>query len=339
MLAYPLVRHGPPEVLRLREVPEPAAGPGEVLVRIEAVGINYAEVLSRRGQYGWAPDLPYVPGMEATGRIEVVGAGVEGRAVGEPVIVGTQHGCYAERIAVPQARALPALGRLTTEENAAFAVNFVTAWVSLMEMARLRPADRVIVTAAAGGVGTAAVQIARAHGCEVIGMAGSQEKLGLVRELGAAHAVDYRARGWTERLAGTVGERGVDVVLEVVGGEVFRRCRASLAPFGRMVVAGYASYDLRWWNPWSWWRAWRDAPGAHIRRMAEDSVGVLATHVGYLLPDKERLRRIWRELTSFAAEHDLRPVVGRVFDFEDLPEAHRFMESRASTGKLVVRHP
>jgi len=176
-------------VLQVSEVPEPTPAPGEVMVGIDAVGINYAEVLSRKGLYGWAPPLPYVVGMEACGRIEKVGDGVDDERVGERVIVGAQAGCYAERVVVPAGQALPALPEFSLEENTAFAVNYMTAWVSLMEMARLRPSDRVLITASAGGVGTAALQIAKAFGCTVYAAAGSESKLPMLRDLGADLAV------------------------------------------------------------------------------------------------------------------------------------------------------
>ncbi len=337
MRAYLLTRHGSPDVLRIHDLPDPEPGPGEVAVRVRAIGINYAEVLSRKGLYGWAPKLPYVPGMEAAGRIEAVGAGVSEEHVGEEVLVGAQYGAYAERIVVPASQALPAPPGYSLEESAAFAVNYLTAWVSLVEMARLRPTDRVLVSAAAGGVGTAAVQIARAFGCRVVGMAGSDDKLERVRALGADATVNYRSPDFPRRLEEAVGGRAIDVALEFVGGEVFRRSMASLAPFGRLVVAGYASMDLKRWNPVTWWRTWRDAPRVNVMKLAEASTGLLATHVGYLLPDVDRLRRVWQELTAFVEEHGIRPVVGSTFPFHELPDAHRFMESRRSVGKIVVR--
>lgn len=374
MRAWLLRRTGGPGVLELEELPRPEPGPGQVAVAVEAIGLNWAEVLSRKGLYGWAPDRPYVPGMECAGRIAALGEGVEGRAVGEPVICAMQHGAYAERVVVPSAQALPAVPGFGVEENAAFAVAFATAWVSLVEMARLRPTDRVGITAAAGGVGTAAVQIAVAHGCRVLGMAGSHAKLERVRALGAHATACYREDGFEAALDdavrslgagpevrevaaggvrrhgatgsgddpsgdGATGSpaRGLDVVLEVVGGDVFRACRARLAPFGRVVVAGYAGLDYSLTNPLSLWRAWRGMPRLELTRAARDSVGLLATHLGYLLGDPDRLRHVWAELTDFAGTHGLRPVVGAIHPFEDLPEAHAFMESRASVGKIVVR--
>ncbi|GMR12692.1 MAG: NAD(P)H-quinone oxidoreductase [Gemmatimonadota bacterium] len=337
MRAVVLRRHGPPDVLHVEDVPLPVPGDGQVAVRVETVGINYAEVLSRRGQYAWAPRLPYVLGMEAAGRIEALGPNVTSRSVGERVIVGSQSGAYAERIVVPQAGAMPAPEDYSVEELAAFPVNYMTAWVALMEMARLRPSDRVIVTAAAGGVGTAAVQIASRFGCEVIGLAGSDEKLSRVRELGLTATVNYREPGFPTRLAEVVGDRGVNVVLETVGGEVYRRCFDALAPFGRVVVVGYASMNLVKWNPFTWWRTWRDAPRADVQKLAVASAGILASHLGYLLADEARLGRVQGDLIDFVRSQGIRPVVGATFPFDDVAEAHRFMESRRSVGKIVLR--
>ncbi len=306
-------------------------------MRVEAIGVNFAEILSRKGLYGWAPLIPYTPGMEATGNIELLGPGAEQRAIGERVIVGAQHGAYAEKIVVPARQALPAIAGFSTEENAAIAVNYLTAWVALMEVARLRPTDRVLVTAAGGGVGTAAVQIATRFGCATAGLAGSDAKLETIRALGAESAVNYRRADFEERLRAAAGRDRFDVVLELVGGEVYRAVWPVLAPFGRVVVAGFASLSLRWWNPLSWLRTWRDLPRADIRSLAPASHGLMATHIGYLLADPPRLARVWEDLMAFVATHGIRPVVGRTFAFEDMGEAHRFMESRQSVGKIVVR--
>ena len=337
MRAWVLSRTGSADALTLTDIPSPEPGPGEVAVRVEAIGINYAEVLSRKGLYGWAPKRPYVPGMEAGGTIETMGPGVSDRHVGERVICGMQYGAYAERLVLPANRAFPAFTHFSLEENTAFAVNFLTAWVALMEMGRLRSTDRVGITAAAGGVGTAAVQIAAAHGCRVIGMAGSDEKLGRLRELGAVETGNYRRADFLERLDAATADGGFDVVLEVVGGEVYRACVDRFANFGCIVVVGYAGLDYKRWNPLTWWKAWRGAPRMNVMKAATASTGVLATHIGYLLPDEQRLLTIWTALTDFTQKHDLRPVVGATYPFEELPEAHRFMESRESVGKLVVR--
>lgn len=337
MRGYLLRRTGPASTLVLSELPDPAPGPGEVRVRTEVIGLNFAEVLSRKGLYGWTPDRPYVLGMEASGTIEEVGQGVDAAKVGTSVLVGTQYGAYAEQIVVPEARALPAVPGFSSEENAAFGVNYLTAWIGLVYLARMRAGDRVSVSAAAGGVGSAAVKLAAAYGCQVVALAGSSEKIAMALDLGADIGVSYGAPGFATRLKDAVGERGIDVALETVGGEVFDAVNAVLAPFGRAVVAGYASLDYRIWNPFTWWPAWKGVPRIPLMDMARGSKGLMATHLGYLLDDPERMRETWETLVAFATEHEIRPLVGHVFPFEKAGEAHELMESRGSTGKIVLR--
>ena len=337
MKAVVLTRHGPPSVLRLSDVPVPVPERDQVRVRLRAIGINWAEVLSRKGLYGWAPPLPYIPGMEGYGEIDAVGPAASDRVIGERVIVGAQYGCYAEFVCVPAHQALPAPSAYSPEESAAFAVNYLTAWVALFEMARLRPSDRVLVQAAAGGVGTAAVQLAKRFGCTVYGTAGTDAKVEALRGLGVDGAVNYRTHDFETALAAGRGDGRVDVVLELVGGEVYRKSLRMLAPFGRIVVAGFASLDLNKWNPVSWWRTWRAIPRADVRAMAVGSHGVLATHIGYLLPERARLAAIWAELTSFVERQSIHPVIGASFPFTEIAEAHRRLESRQNVGKIVVR--
>ena len=337
MRAYILKKHGSPEVLRLSNQPEPQPGENEVRVAVQAIGINYADILSRKGLYGWVPKQPYIPGMEACGVIESVGVGVDPQRLGEKVIVGTQAGAYAEMVVVPQAQALPAVAGYSTTENAAFAVNYMTAWVGLFELARMHPGDVVLVHAAAGGVGTAAVQLAKQSGNTVYGTAGSDEKIELLKKLGVDLAVNYRRTDFVKAIREATGGAGVDVVCELVGGEVFRKSLELLKPFGRMVVMGFASLNLKKWNPFSWWRTWRDIPRAGVARMGIGSFGVMSSHLGYLLKDPETLQAVWERLTTFTHAHDIRPVIGAVLPFADMAAAHRLMESRRSSGKIVLK--
>lgn len=337
MKAYRLTRHGRPQVLSPVELDVPEPQRDEVRVRVEAIGLNYAEVLSRRGQYGWAPPLPYVLGMEAYGEVEAAGPGVRSRKSGDKVIVLGQYGAYAEKVVASEARTLPAVEDYSPAENAAVAVNYLTAWVSLFEMARLRPSDRVLVHSAAGGVGTAAVQLAKRFGCEVAGAVGGDRKLETVRALGADFAFNYRSPDAEAQLAQRFGAAGIDVVVALVAGEPYRAALRSLAPFGRVVVAGVAGLQIDRFNPLSWLRAWRDLPRPDVRRMAVGSYGVLATHLGYLLRYPERLPQVWSALRSFLDTHRIRPLVGRELPFERMADAHALMESRESVGKIVIR--
>ncbi|HJQ35826.1 MAG TPA: zinc-binding dehydrogenase [Thermoanaerobaculia bacterium] len=331
MRAILLTRHGGPDVLKITEVPTPSPRAGEVRVRIHAIGINFAEVLSRRGLYGWAPSLPYILGMEGFGEVDAVGEGVTSHKVGDRVIAGTQFGCYAEFICVPAERALVPPRGFSTDENAAFAVNFMTAWIGLMELARLRPADTVLVTSAAGGVGSAAVQIAKKSGARVIGAAG-RGKQDAVRALGADLALDYSDPRWHAQL----GE--VNVVLEMAGGSVYRTAVRHLAPMGRIVIAGASNAFPRTRNPFARLAAARNLPRASIFDMLRRSYGVMSFHVGWLL-DSGNVLSQWHDLVRFAEEHELRPLVGQRFAFEQMADAHRALEERRNVGKVVVAAP
>ncbi|HYC89618.1 MAG TPA: zinc-binding dehydrogenase [Thermoanaerobaculia bacterium] len=320
MRAVLLTRHGGRDVLRITDVPRPEPRAGEVRVKIDTIGINFAEVLSRRGLYGWAPRLPYILGMEAFGHLD---------GTGEPVIVGTQYGTYAESICVPANRALPAPRGFTPAQNAAFAVNYLTAWIGLFEMARLRPGDTLLVTSAAGGVGTAAVQLGAAFGAHVIGAAG-RGKQDAVRALGAAQSLDYSDPSWHAAL----GE--VDVVLEMTGGDVYRTALRHLAPMGRLVMAGASNAFPRTRNPLARLAALRDLPRASIFDMLRRSYGVMSFHVGRLL-DAGAIERPWRDLVAFVEQHHITPIVAAELPFEQIAEAHRLLEERRNVGKVVVR--
>lgn len=337
MKAVLLTKTGKPSVLKIRDIPVPEPKLGEVRVKVEMVGINYAEVLSRKGLYGWAPKKPYVPGMEAYGQIDKVGEGVSPERIGQKVVIGTQFGCYSEWVVIRSQKASPAISRFSPEENAAFSVNYMTAWVSLFEMARLRSSDILLVNIAAGGVGSAAVQLAKKFGCTVYGTVGSDEKIELVNNLQIDKAINYRKVDFEEEINKITNHTGVDVVLEMVGGDVYKKSLRLLKPFGRLVVAGFASLDYKLWNPISLWKTWKAIPRAKILNMSERSYGVSSSHLGYLLKYPELMKGVWEDLVTFVEKHQIKPIVGKLFDFKDIAKAHEFMESRKSVGKIVVK--
>ena len=321
----------------MADINEPDVSKGQVKIKIKNLGLNYAEVQSRKGLYGWAPKIPYVLGMEAYGEIVEVADGCSNSKVGNKVIVGTQFGSYAEYICVDEPQTLPAFEHFSEEENAAFAVNYMTAWVSLINIARLKPSDSVLIQIAAGGVGTAAVQIAKSIGCKVFGTASSDEKIKLLQSLNVDVPINYLDSDFSAVIRDEMNGDGVDVVLEMVGGDIFKKSRELLNPFGRIVVAGFASLNLKKWNPISWWNTWKDIPRASVTSLGESSTGLMATHLGYLLKNPDLMTSIWKNLTAFTKEHSIRPIIGHRFSFSELPEAHRLMESRKSKGKIIIK--
>lgn len=335
MKAVLLTRHGGPEVLRITDVALPQPRPNEVRVRIAFIGVNFAEVLSRRGVYGWAPQLPYILGMEASGVVDAIGDDVRTFSMGDAVVVGTQYGTYAEFICLPEDRVFPMPAGFSLREGAAFPVNYLTAWIGLMEMARLRPSDTLLVTSAAGGVGTAAVQIGANLGARVIGAAG-RGKQDAVRALGAAVALDYDDADWSQQLAAATDGRGVDVVLEMAGGPVYRTAVRNLAPMGRIVMAGASAAFPRSRNPLARIAALRNLPWPSIFDMVRRSYGVMNFHVGWLL-EAGVIGPHWRALVQFAEEHGIKPMISQEFAFDDIAEAHRALEQKRNIGKVIIR--
>jgi NADPH2:quinone reductase len=337
MKAYILEKHGKPHVLKMKESTIPDPGPGEMRIKVRYIGLNYAEIQSRRGLYQWAPKLPYILGMEAFGIIDAVGSGVDHKRVGDKIVTGMKYGAYAEYIVVQEALVLSPLTYLTDEQNAAFPVNYMTAWIALTKMARLRKDDTVLINAAAGGVGTAAVQIAKSFNCKVIGGVGSSSKFELLEKLNVDEMIDYSNKNFKKSILERTDGKGVDVLVEVVGGDVYKQSIESLKPFGRAVVAGFAGLNLKKWNPISWVNTLKDIPRVKVRSLAINSTGVLASHIGYLLSKPNFMQDVWQELVEYCTSNNIKPVIGHQYNFSEMVIAHQLMESRRSTGKIIVK--
>ena len=274
--------------------------------------------------------------MEAYGEIVEISPGIAKDRIGEKVILGTQFGTYAEFITIPESQILNVIPDYTPNENAAFPVNYLTSWVALMEMARLRSSDRILIQAAAGGVGTAAVQIAKAYGCIIFGTASTDDKIELLKKIGVDYPINYLKNDFYEIIKKNTEQDGIDVVLELVGGEVFQKSIQLLNPFGRIIVAGFASLNLNKWNPVSWWKTWKAIPRASVANLGESSTGLLATHLGYLLKKPDLLISTWEQLVEFVDSNTIKPIIGEVFNFEEISKAHQLIESRGSKGKIVI---
>jgi len=305
MRAIVLEETGGPERLTVRDVAEPAVSEGVTLVQVRAAAVNFLDVLVRLGRYPQPPALPWIPGLEVAGE-----TGDGRRVIG---LVRQSGGGYAERVVVDDEWLFDLPESASFEEGAAFLMAFLTAWLPLTRQADVRAGSRVLVTAAAGGVGSAAVQVARLLGADVVATAGSPEKLELARSLGVCETVGY------EQLAET---EPVDVVFDPVGGSLFAGSIARLRPLGVAVAIGFAGGA---WPPLD--------PAFLVGR----NVGVQGFYLGRLMklrPDLVRqaagdLLRLW--------EHGfVHPVLGATFPLEHAAEAHRLVEERRSTGKVVL---
>lgn len=324
MKAIQLSRFGGPEVLEIIEVPTPVPGPGEVLVRVQAAGVNFFEALMREDRYAVSPELPMILGVEIAGVVEACGKGVAAPAIGERVAVpmfavGQASGGYAEYVVTAAASIVPLPDRLSFENAAALMVQGLTA----LHLVRQSPpkGKRVLVDAAAGGVGSLLVQLAKRAGASmVIAAASSDEKLDLARSLGADFGVDYQKAGWGDSVLAATGEAGVDIVYEMVGGPVTRACLDVLAPGGELVFGALGRFEL--------------AP-AELERMLGSNQSLKGFALLPLLTPAA-MKADLGELFDRVESGDLTVVQGGRYQFDDVVEAHRALDSRRTMGKIVL---
>ena len=320
MRAWRVTAYGEPErVMALHDVAVPAPGPGEVLVRVRAVAVNFPDVLLARGEYQERPEIPFTLGVELCGEVAELGEGVAGFAVGQRV-VASKIGVLAEYAVVPAAAVRPAPGSLDDAAAAALTIAYQTAWFGLHRRAAIRPGEKLLVHAAAGGVGTAACQLGAAAGATVIGVVGSEAKAGVARAAGA-HEVLLRGDDWVGEVKRA--HRGVDVVFDPVGGAAFEGSVRCLAFEGRIVVVGFASGVV---------------PAVRAEHALVKNYSVLGLHWGlYQLRRPDLVDEAHAELTRLAGEGVVKPVVQDVVPFDEAPAAVQRLAGGATTGRLVIR--
>ncbi|MHA1450467.1 MAG: quinone oxidoreductase family protein [Candidatus Hodarchaeales archaeon] len=341
MKAIVLEKTGGPEVLKVSAISEPGKPEtGEVLIRLRAAGVNFAETMARRGVYGWVTSKTgFVLGLEGSGIVVSVGNGVTAFKPGDRVITVGNNGCYAEFIKVDQKQVYPAISSYNHVENAAFTASFLTAYIGLVEMARVRKGESLLVQAAAGGLGTAAVMLGKVMGLKVAGTSSREKKLSFLRnKLDIDLAINYKEEEFSSAVLEWTNGRGVDNIIESVGGKVFKESLLCLAPLGRIVVVGVSSVRFSRMNPLTWLPAWKAIPRVKIRDMIGNSHGVMAFHAGRLMEsDIGKLKEIFSRLVALVEEQGLKPVIDSVLPLEKAAEAHERLESRANTGKVVLR--
>lgn len=326
---------GPPEVLEVREVPDPVPAAGEVLIRVRGAGVNFADVSARMGFYPDAPPRPCVVGYEVSGVVERLGSGVNGGlAEGQRVLALTRFGGYAEAIAVPEAQVFPMPDAMSFEEAAAIPVNYLTAVLMLYRFGNARAGDQVLVHAAAGGVGMAAIQLCNAVGAEVIGTA-SASKHEALRAAGVKHCIDYRNEDFEQGVRRVTNGRGVDIVLDATG--AFRKSYRCLAPLGRLVCFGLSSASAGTEpNKLRALMSVVSLPFFHPIKLMNDNKAVIGVNLGHLWDHIPMLRR---EMTMLLEGYDkgtIKPVVGRTFPLVQAAAAHRYMQERQNVGKVVL---
>ena len=335
-------RHGPPEVLVERVVPLRDPGPDEVRLRVHAVGVNFADLVMRAGMYGTVPPRPYSPGFEVAGTVIAAGPLVTQWRPGDRAVALIRHGGYARELVVSERHLFRCADTLTPSEAAAVPVAFLTAWVALFETGHAHPGDVVLVLNAGGGVGSAAVQLARWRGLRVVGTAGTEAKRAFVVErLGAEACFDSRG-DWEPAVTALVGARGVDIALDAMGGRATAASRRLLAPLGRLVFYGMSEAIPT--QRGSWLRAawtWLRTPRFHPLELIQPNQGICGIHLLHMGTKEHVLRRALGEIYAAISRGELRPVVDRTFPLtrDGAIEAHRYVHARRNLGKVVLVAP
>ena len=332
MRAVVITKHGDPSVLQVQQRPDPPPpGPGQLQIAVHAAGVNFADHLARVGLYPDAPKLPAVVGYEVAGTVEAVGEGVDPNRVGERVLAGKRFGGYAEIVNVSASDSVSLPGDVSFEQGAAVPVNYATAWAALHGYGSLRAGERVLIHAAAGGVGIAAIQFAKAAGAEVHGTAspGKHQKL---TELGVDRAIDYRRDGWWKGLG------PYDLVLDALGGTSLRRSYALLRPGGRLVGYGISNLQqgerrsLRTAAP----QALAMLRGFNLLDQLSESKAVIGLSMLRLWDDRGTLEPWITPLKKALDDGIVSPIVHAAVPFAEAPEAHRILAARENIGKVVL---
>ena len=335
MRAVWITRPGGPEALEVRDTSDPEPGPGQVRIRVSAAGLNFAEVMAAQGLYPDAPKPPCVVGYEVAGTVDRLGQGVDGElAIGRRVVALTRFGGYTEAIAVPIQQVFPITQRMSFEEAAAIPVNYLTAVLMLRHFGNVQAGDRVLVHAAAGGVGMAAIQLCRIAGAEVIGTA-SAAKHAILREAGVTHAIDYRTQDFEQEVRRLTGGRGVDIVLDATG--AFRKSYRTLAPLGRLVCFGFSGAVTGLAPNWlAVIPKLVSLPWFHPIRLMNDNRAVIGVNLGHLW---DRIDMLRREMLALIVDYEagrIQPVVGKTFPLVEAAAAHRYIQERQNVGKVVL---
>lgn len=312
MKAIQISEFGGPDVMKLVELPDPVAAEGEVILDVTAIGINYADTHQTENSYLSPQKLPMIPGLEVTGTFE-----------GKRYLASASSGGYAEKAAAHKALLAPIPDSVTDEQALCMLVQGTTAWHILKTMGHLSPGETVVVHAAAGGVGTLAIQLAKMWGAKVIAVTSSEEKAALAKSLGADEVVEAGNENLAKALRAANGGKGVDIVLEMVGGTTFDQSLEALGDFGRIITYGMAS---------------RTAPQpVHPGSLMHGSKTISGFWLANCFANPSMMGEVIAQLFALAAEGKLKPVIGGTYPLNEAASAHRAMLARETTGKIVLK--
>jgi len=341
MRALVVRRYGPPEVFEVQQLPDPQPKAGEVLIRVKAIGVNFADLMQRMGLYPGTPKPPFVPGLEIAGVVEKIAEGGrpgEGEPLrpGDAVAAFPNFGAYAEWAAVPasQVHRLPAGMRF--EDGAAIPVNYLTAYHAMFTMGNLQAGDRILIHGAAGGVGIAAVQLARARGLTIFGTAGPA-KQEYLRKLGVDHPIDYEKSDFV-KVVKQYAPDGIEMVMDPIGGKSLARGQQCLGQAGRLVIYGLsdAAGTSGKRNLVRGVKALIDTPRFHPLKLMEKNLAVIGVGMGGVLTRGTIVRDELAELFRMYGEGKIKPVIAKTFLLEQAAEAHQYIHDRKNIGKVIL---
>ena len=336
MRALVITQHGPPEVLKILDRPDPEVGPGEVRIAVKAAGVNFSDLLARVGMYPDAPKPPCVIGYEVAGDVESVGDGVESLKPGDRVIAGTRFGGQGELAATAAGNVFPLPDGWSYEKGASVPVVYVTAYAGMIRYGNVLQGERVLVHAAAGGVGIAATQIGKHLGAELYGTA-SASKHDAVRGFGIEHPIDYHSQDFVKEIRRITSEkRPLDLVMDAVGGSSFRKSWSLLGAGGRLVAFGASEAgggDRR--EIGKALKMLATSPIFPVLTMMRDSKSVIGLNM-LTLQDAKGLGDYMQPLTDLMEQGVIDPVVAEAFPVEQAADAHRYLSERKNIGKVVL---
>jgi NADPH:quinone reductase-like Zn-dependent oxidoreductase len=327
---------GGPEVLRVREAPDPEPGGRELRIRVSAAGVNFADILARRGLYPDAPKLPAVMGYEVSGVVDAAGPEAREDWTGREVFALTHFQGYADTVVVPEDQVFAKPERLTHAQCAAIPVAYLTAWHLMVAAGSLSPDETVLIHNAGGGVGLAAIDIGRHVGARLIGTA-SAGKHAFLRERGLDEAIDYRSTDWLPEVMRLTGGKGVELVLDPIGGSHARKSYRALRPTGRLGVFGVSTAtESRLPGPVKLLAMASGLPFFHPIGLMNANRGVFGVNLGHMWGEVDKIRRWGEVLLQGAEEGWVRPHVDRVFPLAEAGAAQAYVEARRNTGKVVL---
>jgi synaptic vesicle membrane protein VAT-1 len=331
-----IIGHGGPEKLQLRESPDPAPGSGQLRIRVKASGVNFADILARQGLYADAPKVPCVLGYEVSGTVDAAGSGADASWIGREVFALTRFGGYSDVVIVPEKQVFEKPGALSHEQAAAIPVNYLTAWQLLVVMGSLKTGETVLIHNAGGGVGLAAIDIARHIGATIFGTA-SSGKHRFLKERGLHEAIDYRTTDWLVELKRLTQGKGVMLITDPIGGTHWQKSYRALRATGRLGMFGVsAATTSKLFGPLRILPVALGMPFFHPIPLVNRNKSVFGVNLGHMWHEPELIASWMQALLQGVADGWVRPHVDKAFPLAQAGEAHAYIEERRNIGKVVL---